>query len=169
MYYETEGPKNGIPMLMLHGFGCQLELMRGCMEPAIEAAGMKDKVLRAYVDLPGHGRSNEAPISLATSDAILKETLAVMDKIAPDGEFAVVGQSYGGYRFNPAAPEGKKFSLDSKEPAGGYQEFLMNEARYSRLTREFPERAQELFKENEEAAMARYQHLLKLKAMYADA
>ena len=73
------------------------------------------------------------------------------------------------YRFNPAAPEGKKFSLDSKEPAGGYQEFLMNEARYSRLTREFPERAQELFKENEEAAMARYQHLLKLKAMYADA
>ena len=33
------------------------------------------------------------------------------------------------------------FTLDSKEPAGGYQEFLMNEARYSRLTREFPERA----------------------------
>ena len=73
------------------------------------------------------------------------------------------------YRFNPAAAEGKKFSLDSKEPAGGYQEFLMNEARYNRLTREFPERAQELFKENEKAAMARYQHLLKLKAMYADA
>ena len=73
------------------------------------------------------------------------------------------------YRYNPAAPEGKKFSLDSKEPAGGYQEFLMNEARYSRLTREFPERAQELFEANEQAAMARYQHLLKLKAMYADA
>ncbi|HJG31848.1 MAG TPA: pyruvate:ferredoxin (flavodoxin) oxidoreductase, partial [Collinsella ihuae] len=44
------------------------------------------------------------------------------------------------FRFNPAA-EGDKFILDSKEPAGGYQEFLMNEARYSRLTREFPERA----------------------------
>ena len=73
------------------------------------------------------------------------------------------------YRYNPTAPAGKKFSLDSKEPAGGYQEFLMNEARYSRLTREFPERAQELFQANEEAAMARYQHLLKLKAMYADA
>ncbi len=73
------------------------------------------------------------------------------------------------YRFNPAAPEGKKFSLDSKEPAGGYQEFLMNEARYSRLTREFPERAQELFQANEAAAMDRYQHLLKLKAMYAEA
>ncbi|WP_321973072.1 pyruvate:ferredoxin (flavodoxin) oxidoreductase [Paratractidigestivibacter sp.] len=73
------------------------------------------------------------------------------------------------YRFNPAAAEGKKFTLDSKEPAGGYQEFLMNEARYSRLTREFPERAKELFELNEQAAMDRYQHLLKLKAMYADA
>ena len=35
----------------------------------------------------------------------------------------------------------------------------MNEARYSRLTREFPERAEELFAENEQAAMARWDHL----------
>ena len=71
------------------------------------------------------------------------------------------------FRFNPAA-EGAKFTLDSKEPAGGYQEFLMNEARYSRLTREFPDRAGELFQRNEKAAMDRYQHLLKLKAMYSE-
>ena len=69
------------------------------------------------------------------------------------------------FRFNPAA-EGAKFTLDSKEPKGGYQEFLMNEARYSRLTREFPERADVLFERNEKAAMDRYEHLLKLKAMY---
>ena len=69
------------------------------------------------------------------------------------------------FRFNPAA-EGAKFTLDSKEPKGGYQEFLMNEARYSRLTREFPDRASELFERNEKAAMDRYEHLLKLKAMY---
>ena len=70
------------------------------------------------------------------------------------------------FRYNPAAEPGKKFTLDSKEPAGGYQEFLMNEARYSRLTREFPERAQELFEKNEAAAYANYQHLVKLKEMY---
>ena len=70
------------------------------------------------------------------------------------------------FRFNPAA-EGDKFILDSKEPAGGYQDFLMNEARYNRLTREFPERATVLFAKNEAAAMERYDHLLKLKAMYA--
>ena len=73
------------------------------------------------------------------------------------------------FRFNPEAAAGKKFSLDSKEPAGGYQEFLMNEARYASLTRSFPERAEELFKENEQAAMDRYQHLLKLKTVYNEA
>ena len=68
------------------------------------------------------------------------------------------------FRFNPAAEQ--KFTLDSKAPAGGYQEFLMNEARYSRLTREFPERADVLFKRNEDEAKARYEHLLKLIDMY---
>ena len=71
------------------------------------------------------------------------------------------------FRFNPAA-EGAKFTLDSKEPAGGYQEFLMNEARYSRLTREFPDRASDLLARNEKSAMDRYQHLLKLKTMYSE-
>ncbi len=68
------------------------------------------------------------------------------------------------FRYNPAAE--KKFTLDSKAPAGGYQEFLMNEARYSRLTREFPSRADVLFKANEEEAKARYEHLLKLINLY---
>ncbi len=68
------------------------------------------------------------------------------------------------FRFNPDAE--KPFALDSKEPAGGYQEFLMNEARYSRLTREFPDRAERLFAANEANAKARYEHLMKLKALY---
>ncbi len=72
------------------------------------------------------------------------------------------------FRFNPDnLKEGKPaFILDSKAPAGGYQEFLMNEARYSRLTREFPERATELFERNEAAAKERYEHLLKLVELY---
>ncbi|MDE6108610.1 MAG: pyruvate:ferredoxin (flavodoxin) oxidoreductase, partial [Oscillospiraceae bacterium] len=72
------------------------------------------------------------------------------------------------FRFNPTLKgEGKSpFTLDSKEPKDGYQEFLLNEARYSALTRSFPERAQELFAKNEESAKARYQHLLKLVELY---
>ena len=73
------------------------------------------------------------------------------------------------YRFNPAAPKGKKFTLDSKEPKGGYQEFLMNESRYASLKRSFPERADELFAANEQAAMERFDHLTKLKDLYAEA
>ncbi len=68
------------------------------------------------------------------------------------------------FRYNPEGE--KKFTLDSKAPAGGYQEFLMNEARYSRLTREFPERATTLFERNEAEAKARYEHLQKLIEMY---
>ncbi len=70
------------------------------------------------------------------------------------------------FRFNPAAEGDKKFILDSKAPAGGYQEFLKNEARYARLTREFPERAEVLFAKNEEAAKERYEHLMKLTDLY---
>ena len=70
------------------------------------------------------------------------------------------------FRFDPSAPVGKRFSLDSKAPAGGYHDFLMNEARYSRLTREFPDRAEALFARNEEEAKNRYEHLLKLIEMY---
>ena len=72
------------------------------------------------------------------------------------------------FRYNPALKaEGKNpFTLDSKAPAGGYQEFLMNEARYSSLTRAFPERAKELFAQNEEAAKERWEHLTRLVELY---
>ena len=72
------------------------------------------------------------------------------------------------FRFNPALKaEGKNpFTLDSKAPAGGYQEFLMNEARYSSLTRSFPDRAKELFALNEETAKARYEKLIRMQKMY---
>ena len=72
------------------------------------------------------------------------------------------------FRFNPdLKKEGKNpFTLDSKAPAGGYQEFLMNEARYSALTRSFPDRAKELFVQNEEAAKQRWEHLNKLIELY---
>ena len=46
----------------------------------------------------------------------------------------------------------------------------MNEARYASLSRVLPqEQVNELFAENEQAAMDRYQHLLKLKTVYNEA
>ncbi len=73
------------------------------------------------------------------------------------------------YRYNPALKaEGKNpFSLDSKAPNAEYQAFIKNEARYTRLMREFPDRAEALFARNEKVAMERYEHLVKLKELYA--
>ena len=72
------------------------------------------------------------------------------------------------FSFNPALKaEGKNpFTLTSKEGDGTYQEFLNNEARYTRLIKPFPERAERLFKESEEAAKARFEHLQRLVELY---
>ncbi len=72
------------------------------------------------------------------------------------------------FRFNPAAKaEGKNpFTMDSKAPTASYRDFIMNEARYSSLTRSFPERADELFGQAEDAAKARYEHLVRLGDLY---
>ena len=73
------------------------------------------------------------------------------------------------FRYNPALKaEGKNpFTIDSKPATGSYREFLLNEARYASLTRSFPERAEELFALSEKTATERYEHLLRLKDLYA--
>ena len=67
------------------------------------------------------------------------------------------------FRFDPrVAAEGKNpFVLDSKAPTGSYQDFIKNEARYTRLVGTFPERAERLFKLAEETAKAKYERLAK--------
>ncbi len=61
------------------------------------------------------------------------------------------------YRYNPLlAEEGKNpFILDSKEPGGDLRSFMMNETRFNTLLRQFPERAEELFKKAEKDAADR--------------
>ena len=83
-------------------------------------------------------------------------------------ELAVKAGYWHCFRYNPAAKaEGKDaFTLDSKAPTADYKEFIMGEARYSALTRSFPERAEKLFGEAEKVAADRYEHLLKLSKLY---
>lgn len=75
------------------------------------------------------------------------------------------------FRFNPALKaEGKNpFTLDSKPPTASYRDFIMNEARYSSLTRAFPQRAETLFNTAEKTAKEKYEHLLRLKDIYEPA
>ncbi|NCB36531.1 MAG: pyruvate:ferredoxin (flavodoxin) oxidoreductase, partial [Clostridia bacterium] len=62
------------------------------------------------------------------------------------------------YRYNPElTAEGKNpLTLDSKEPKGGYQDFLKSEIRYASLAKAFPDVAEGLFIKNEADAMEKY-------------
>ena len=68
------------------------------------------------------------------------------------------------YRFNPdLKKEGKNpFTMDSKEPKGDFQKFLMGENRYASLKLAFPEKAQQLYDKAERDAKERYQSYVTL-------
>ena len=87
-----------------------------------------------------------------------------MSKAMTEEKLAVETGYWNNFRYNPAAET--KFTLDSKEPTGDYQEFLKGEVRYASLALKNPERAAKLFKQNEDDAKARYEYLKKLTDLY---
>lgn len=68
------------------------------------------------------------------------------------------------YRYDPRRKEKGEnpFILDSKEPKGGFREFLMSEVRFASLVKKNAGLAEELFMQAEEEAMERYQRYYKL-------
>lgn len=71
------------------------------------------------------------------------------------------------YRHNPLLKEEGKnpFILDSKEPSGSFQDFILGEVRYAQLSSTFPDIADELFKVAEHHALERYQTYKRLTEM----
>ena len=91
IYYERYG--DGIPILMIHGYGIDHNVMTGCMEPIFNGRpGWK----RIYLDLPGMGRT-KANDRLKTSDDMLDMVIRFCEEVIPHSNFSVVGESYGGY------------------------------------------------------------------------
>lgn len=68
------------------------------------------------------------------------------------------------YRYDPRRKQKGEnpFILDSKEPKGGFREFLISEVRFASLAKKNPDLAEELFTQAEEEAMERYQKYYKL-------
>lgn len=89
---------------------------------------------------------------------------AGMGRAQEESKKAVEAGYWQLYRYNPMlADEGKNpFILDSKAPTVPYREFLMGEMRYASLTKQFPEKAEELFKRAEEEALEKYEYYKKL-------
>ena len=75
---------------------------------------------------------------------------------------AVACGYWNNFRYDPRLKaEGKNpFILDSKQPSESYRDFILNEARYSALTRSCPERAEKLVKKAEDTAAERYETLV---------
>jgi pimeloyl-ACP methyl ester carboxylesterase len=92
LYYETIG--SGKPVFMIHGWGPDHRLMKGCMEPVFQS--LKEPWKRIYFDLPGMGKTKGKPW-ITGSDQMLEIMLAFIDGIIPGERFLLAGESYGGY------------------------------------------------------------------------
>lgn len=91
VYYEIYG--EGRPLLMIHGFGPDHQLMTGCMEPIFhQRSGWQ----RIYFDLPGMGKT-PGKSWITNSDQMLAIVLEFMDHVLPNQHVVIAGESYGGY------------------------------------------------------------------------
>jgi pimeloyl-ACP methyl ester carboxylesterase len=90
IFYEIIG--NGTPILTIHGFFVDHQLMKGCIEPIVE----NDNYQRIYFDLPGMGKTRlKEPLYHAEEmyDVIKK----VIEKTIGNEHYILMGESYGGY------------------------------------------------------------------------
>jgi pimeloyl-ACP methyl ester carboxylesterase len=91
IYYEIYG--EGVPILMLHGFPLDHNVMKASMEPIfLKRKGYK----RIYFDLPHMGKSS-SDSSIRSSDDILNVVSEFIDNIILPDSFLIVSESYGAY------------------------------------------------------------------------
>lgn len=89
--YEVIG--EGKPIVMIHGYSVDHRLMIGCMERVFVN---KNNYKRIYIDLPGMGKSQTADW-IKTADDMLDIIIELIEKIIPNQNFLLAGESYGGY------------------------------------------------------------------------
>ena len=78
-----------------------------------------------------------------------------MSKTQNEQKRAVEAGYWPLYRYNPEAPEGEKFTWETREPKESFQDFIRSERRYTALLKTAPEEAEKLFAEAEVDAKRR--------------
>jgi pimeloyl-ACP methyl ester carboxylesterase len=91
IYYDVIG--EGRPIVMLHGGYVDHRHMVADMEPLFEK---HPNWKRIYPDLPGHGKT-PAKDWLINQEQVLEIVLGFIDKVIPGENFALAGNSRGGY------------------------------------------------------------------------
>ena len=91
IHYERHG--SGKPILCIHGYAVDHQLMAGCLEPVFT---LTNGYQRIYLDLPGMGKTPSASW-IHNADDMLTLIIDFIHSVIPDGNFLIVGESYGGY------------------------------------------------------------------------
>ncbi len=128
---------------------------------SISMGANKAQTLKAFLEAEAYPGPS---IIIAYSPCINHGIKAGMGKTQEEMKLAVECGYWPLYRYNPLLAQERKnpFQLDSKEPTGDIQKFLMGEVRYASLTQSHPEEAERLHKRLAEEFSERY---LKYKAM----
>ncbi len=82
----------------------------------------------------------------------LKDGVAHQEKAIETGYWPL-------FRFNPLAPKGKKFKLDSKAPSAPLEDFMYLEGRFTRVVKENAELAKELLDKAQEQVDVQWERL----------
>jgi pyruvate-ferredoxin/flavodoxin oxidoreductase len=69
------------------------------------------------------------------------------------------------FRFDPSKPKGKKFRLDSKAPSAPLEDFMYNEARFTRVVKDNATLAGELLKQAQEEVDSKWERLELFKSL----
>ena len=97
---------------------------------------------------------NGPSIVIAYAPCIAQGILKGMSNSIEEEKLATQVGYFPIFRYNP---ETKEFKLDSKAEFDGYKEFLLGESRYRNLQKINPDKAEELYNQNEENAKMRYE------------
>lgn len=91
LFHDIKG--TGLPILMIHGFSLDHRVMAGCMEPLFVN---RTDFQRIYFDMPGMGMT-QSHDDIQGSEDMLDFICGFIDRVIPGGDFAIAGESYGGY------------------------------------------------------------------------
>lgn len=90
-HYEVCG--EGTPILIMHSYSLDHRSTMAYMEPVFAD---KPGYRRIYLDLPGMG-ATKGEAWMQSSDDMLQTVCQFIDRVIPEGQFLLVGESYGGY------------------------------------------------------------------------
>lgn len=86
--YEETGPDSGMPVILMHGWGCTAQTVRSI------AADLDDRLKVYSIDLPGHGQSAEPPAEWGVYEyaSLVEAFILALGLERP----SLIGHSYGG-------------------------------------------------------------------------